>query len=299
MDSGAGCPIGYQPYFEGVVLIDPSCHVQTYSCIDGDYTPIHMTGIISDAGGPPTSTKLPVAIEIKTPYYGQDGRPIHLMIALGMSVAVNFVLPNGWLKTIGALLDYGKKEIRLPFTTADDDITSFPMIFQRPKRSVPPTTLGTSRHQAAFNALPKVEGLVAIMKKYNPKSVWMGYACDYVQCLRFAASSHPTAPMELLPDDGAAGDANGTRAPAPSPPADAGAQLGGVRFKNPPVDEERRGDGKGVPVAAPDDESTISRGINDFLRGETAADAHGHAQSVRRSKDDDGGDLFDEYAGDL
>ena len=260
-----------------------------------------MTGIVSEAGGSPTSTKLPAAIELKTPYFGQDGRPIHLMVALGMDVAVNFVLPNGWLKTIGAVMDYGKKEIRLPFYTDNNDVTSFPMLFQRPKRSVPPTTLGTSRHQAAFNALPKVEGLITIMKEYNPKSVWMGYASDYAQCLRFAASSHPTSPIEILPDEEAAVSANDARSPAPGPTANAaGAPLGGVRFKDPPVDEDGRGDGRDmIPVAAPDHSPTISRGINDFLRGETAAGAHGHAQSVRRSEDSDGGDLFDEYAGDV
>jgi len=259
-----------------------------------------MTGIVSQAGGAPTSTQLPVAIELKTPYYGQDGRPINLMVALGMDVAVNFVLPNGWLKTIGAVLDYGRKEIRLPFFTEDDDITIFPMMFQRPKRSVPPTTLGTSRHQAAFSALPKVEGLIQIMKKYNPNSVWMGYACDYAQCLRFAASSHPTSPLEILPDDGAARDANGTRQPQPpEAAADAGAPLGGVRFKDPPTDADGRGDGEGVPAAAPEDKPTIARGINDFLREETAAGAHGHTQSVRRSEDDNKGDLFSNYDGDV
>ena len=215
------------------------------------------------------------------------------MVALGMDVAVNFVLPNGWLKTIGAVMDYGKKEIRLPFYTDNDDVTSFPMMFQRPVRSVPPTNLGPSRHQAAFGALPKVDGLITIMEKYNPNSVWMGYACDYAQCLRYAASAHPTAPLEILPDEEAALSANGARAPAPGPTANAGAPLGGVRFKDyPPADEDGRGDGKGVPVAAPDNKPSISRGIHDFLRKETAAGAHGHAQSARRSEDSDEGDLF-------
>ena len=184
VDSGAGCPIGYQPYFEGVALIDPTIMVATYSCSGGEYTPITMNGIVDDAGGAPTSTQLPVAMELRTPYRGMDGRPIHLMVALGMHVSVNFVLPSGWLKATGAVLDYRKKEIRLPFYTEDSDVTTFPMIFQRPRKSVPPTTLGTSRHQAAFSVLPKIDGLLHIMKKYNPNSIWMGYACDFAQYLR-------------------------------------------------------------------------------------------------------------------
>ena len=52
------------------------------------------------------------------------------------------------------------------------------------------------------------------------------------------------------------------------------------------------GDGEGHSAAAPAIKSTIARGISEFLRGETAADAHGQAQSAHRSEDSDEGDLF-------
>ena len=74
-----------------------------------------------------------------------------------------------------------------------------------------------------------------------------------------------------------------------------GAPPGIVRFQDPPAVADaggRAGDGEGYSTAAPEVKPCISFGINRFIKEETAADAHGHAQSARRSDDSDEGDLF-------
>ena len=63
IDSGAGATIGWLPFWEAVVLINPSILVKIFIYKDGQYSPITMQGIIDNASGN-NKTDLPVAFQI-------------------------------------------------------------------------------------------------------------------------------------------------------------------------------------------------------------------------------------------
>ena len=75
--------------------------------------PITIHGIVDMAEGV-TTTKLPVAFQIRTRYCCYDGSRLHMIVGLGMDVSVNFIVSNAWMKGIGAVIDYGAAEIRVP-----------------------------------------------------------------------------------------------------------------------------------------------------------------------------------------
>ena len=187
VDSGAGCTIGWQTYFELAFLNNPSILVKIYTCVGGEYSPITMH-VIVDAEAGAATTDLPIAFKICTPYRCRDGSRLHMMVACGPGVSVNFVMSNGWLKTVGAVLDYAARELRVPM---HDDLTVFPIIYRHPVKNVPSDTLARSPHQAAHSALPNtnIEGLLRCMVAHNPKSPWLEDARAMVTQLRSTAST--------------------------------------------------------------------------------------------------------------
>ena len=120
--SSAGATIGWLQYFEAVVLINPSILVQIFTCVGGKYSPITMHGIVDEKEGANT-TELPVAFQIRTRHRCHDGSELHMIVGLGMNVSVNFIISNAWMKQIGAVIDYGASQIRVPLLNA---ITKFP-----------------------------------------------------------------------------------------------------------------------------------------------------------------------------
>ena len=93
-----------------------------------------------------------------------------MMVACGKDVSVNFIMGNGWLKNIGAALDYGTQEFRVPM---HDDTTTFPITYRHPVKNVISDTLTKSPHQVTYSALSNIEGLVCGMVAYNPESPWL------------------------------------------------------------------------------------------------------------------------------
>ena len=51
-----------------------------------------------------------------------------------MNISVNFIIINALMKKIGAVIDYGAAQIRVPLL---NDITKFPIVFRPPTKSVP------------------------------------------------------------------------------------------------------------------------------------------------------------------
>ena len=166
VDSGAGCTIGWQTYFELVFLNNPENLVKIYNCINGEYSPITMHGV-ADAEAGAATTDLPVAFEIRTPYRMRDGSRLHMMVACGPDVSVNFCMGNGWLTIIGAVLDYQTGELRVPM---EEDLHAFLLTYRHPVKNVPSDTLAKSPHQVAHSALPHIEGLLRCMVVYTSKS---------------------------------------------------------------------------------------------------------------------------------
>ena len=88
-----------------------------------------------------------------------------------MNVSVNFIISNAWMKQIGAVINYGAAQIRVPLL---NDITKFPIVFRPPTKSVPSylisaTLANQSNQKAAFVSFPNIYGLVSVMTVLNPK----------------------------------------------------------------------------------------------------------------------------------
>ena len=122
IDSGPGATIGFLNYFEVVVMLNPDALVRIFTSYGGEYYPIFMHGIVSTYTEGVTITELTVAFQIRTPYRCRDVSDLHLIVALGTDVSVNFILSNDWMKHIGAVLDYGANQLRV---TLHDDLHKF------------------------------------------------------------------------------------------------------------------------------------------------------------------------------
>jgi hypothetical protein len=237
MDSGAGATIGFQGYFEGAIFSNPSILEAVYTCKNGKYAPIIMHGIVHKDDGK-SSTDLPIAFQIRTPYFCHDGSQVHFLVAVGMGVSVNFILSNPWLRAMRAVIDYDAGEMRVPL---GDDVTKFKITYRAPVRSaISPAELKkyTTKREQAFHMRPKMESMLAVMAAYNPRSPFMPHARKLVKLLSNLSATpvppvikeKPIMPASVL-RDGAVG---GTLLPPthqPSPP-DLGAQetTKGVSF---------------------------------------------------------------------
>ena len=213
MDSGAGATIGFQGYFEGAIFANPNILEAVYTCKNGKYAPIIMHGIVQEGKGGKSTTDLPIAFQIRTPYVCHDGSQVHFLVAVGMGVSVNFILSNPWLRAMKAVIDYGADEMRVPL---GEDITKFKVTYRAPVRSTPsPAELKkyTTKREQAFHMRPKMESMLAVMSAYNPRSPYMPHARKLVKFLNTVSATQvpptiegrPVVPASVL-RDGAVGD---------------------------------------------------------------------------------------------
>ena len=121
----------------------------------------------------------------RTPYRCCDRSELHLIVALGNYVLVNFILSNDWMKQIGDVLGYGANYLCV---SLQDDIHNFRLTYRAPQNSVSSPYLRSS-HEISFMALPKIEGLISVMTDFNPTSPWLGSARDMVRILQASAAT--------------------------------------------------------------------------------------------------------------
>ena len=131
-----------------------------------------------------TTTELTLAFQIRTPYICCDVSEIHIIVALGTDVYVNFILINYWMKQIGAILDYGANQLRVPL---QDDYHNLRITYRTPHKYVPSPDLCSS-HEIDFMALPKIEGLLSVMSVFNPNIPWLVSARNMVRILQSVAA---------------------------------------------------------------------------------------------------------------
>ena len=185
IDSGASATIGFPNYFEGFVMLNPDALVKISTSSGGEYSSIFMQDIVYTDTEGVTTTEFPVAFQIHTPYRFCDGSELHLIVSLCKDVSVNFILSNYWMKHIGAVLDYGTNQLRVPL---QDDLHNFSITYRSPHKSVPSTDLCRS-HYIAFMEIPKIEGLLSVMTAFKPNSPWLGSARYMVRILQESAAT--------------------------------------------------------------------------------------------------------------
>lgn len=295
IDSGAGATIGWLQYWEAVVLINPSILVQIFTCKDGAYSPITMQGIVDNKSGT-NQTELPVAFQIRTRYHCRDGSELHMIVGLGMDVSVNFIISNAWMRKIGAVIDYGANEVRVPLL---DDVTKFPITFRAPVRTTPGVANHVQQisHNAAFAALPQIEGLLHVMMAYNPRSPWLPTARKLARALSestvtpLPATIREQSSMTSVLRGGPGSDAIVPYAGQPSH-AQVGVQGSGVRVTFAPDPNEIGYGGDVAAGSADGSPSTASQKIAGYLSQDLGGDKHGQALLPSQSADSADEDLF-------
>ena len=144
-----------------------------------------------------------------------------------------------------------------------------------------------------------IEGLVAVMNKYNPQSPWLGYANQLATNIRAASAtgippslgSKDPAPDSILRPGFGGGPMSHTKVQPPDHD-DVGAQQGGVRFDMVNANSAPHGDTLGPTKLGTvvgsgkrptHDEFDVSSRIEEEMR----TDAHGQAIAAQQAQERD------------
>ena len=119
---------------------------------------------------------------------------VELIVGLGTKVAVNFIIPMGFLKTVKAVIDCYVNQVRIPLHGGN---MNFPIHYMLPKRYQAPLAVTQTSNlsffrenrRAAFEQLPASEAVVAVIRALLPNSEWLGPAKDMVEGLRALAAA--------------------------------------------------------------------------------------------------------------
>ena len=182
VDTGAGCTLGNLRFFQGFVAQNPAILVEVYTCEGGKYAPITMHGNVDpNAQGGIHTTQLPAAFRLRTCYTLRDDRELHIMVGLGLDVAVNFINSNAWMKKIGVVIDYGSDCLCIPTHT---DLKRLPIGYYQP-RNIPPKITGgnLATHKAAFQSLPIMTNLLKVITVVDAASPYIGYFTKLIKTL--------------------------------------------------------------------------------------------------------------------
>ena len=142
-----------------------------------------MHGIVGpDVEGDNHIMELPVCFRLRTCHKLRDGNELHLLVASGTGVSVNFVLGNSWLKMIGAVIDYPAMCLHI---AGHPDTQKFNLSFHRPKEVKPEISGGDLvSHQAAFKSLALMCQVKKVMEIYDKGSRYLNYFTTLTDKLR-------------------------------------------------------------------------------------------------------------------
>ena len=148
-----------------------------------------------------TSTELPVAYMLHTPYTQLDGTPIKLTFACGKNVTVNAIIGNPFLRAVDAVLDYGRHTMRI----ASWDET-FELTYQPPKVTKSSEMNYPGKLHYLSSAYSLCAEVVGILEHFHPSSDCLPAATALVTSFASHVSSRPdvdfyypvTAPTSIL-----------------------------------------------------------------------------------------------------
>jgi hypothetical protein len=154
-----------------------------------------MTGIVSEDTEGITSTNLPTAIRPKTPFTDCEGKKVFITVALGDSVAINFIISNTWLKRTGSRIDYGSGKLYVDF---GDDAKGFHLRYNAPRReAISHSTKGDQGYYKSH--IPNLLGMQSVIQAYNPDSVWLAHVTTVIDYFSSQVSSKPVRPQAKPP----------------------------------------------------------------------------------------------------
>lgn len=195
VDTGAGANVGYLPFFESLCALHPDIIDTFYCSKTGPYAPIKMSGIVSEDTEGVTSTDLPLAVRLKTPFTDRDGKKVMITVALGEAVAINFIISNSWLKRTGSRIDYGTGKLYVDF---GEDTKGFHLRYGPPKRK----SIDKESHKELGyykRHIPNLLGMQSVLQAYNPESIWLAHVTTVIDHFSAQVSSKPVRPQAKPP----------------------------------------------------------------------------------------------------
>ena len=197
IDSGAGANVAYLQKMDGVFFENPECVESFHTSFGNEYFPIKMSGIVSEDTAGVTSTELPIAVKIKTPYRHHDGSRVFITVALGLSVSVDFILSNTFLKGMGATIDYAADKMYTNIQNHD----GFPLTYKRPTRTfVDP--INRKGRQYFKDIMPVMIALQDILTNYHSSSKWLPHVNTLIQNVTATTLASTTVPA-IMPQKSA------------------------------------------------------------------------------------------------
>ena len=192
VDTGAAANVGFLSWWDAILFTHPEIIDNIYCVNKGKYKSIKMTGIVSEDTRGVTSTDLPIAVQLKTPYRNRDGRRIGITVALGISVSINFIISNAWMKKHRACIDYATDRMMMNF----EDHNGFKLTYHRPVRETIDPNVRKSR-QYFRDMMPVMATLASVMKVCNPQSNWLTHVDAVIQHFQVSTLSTTMIPEPL------------------------------------------------------------------------------------------------------
>ena len=118
-----------------------------------------------------------------------------ITVALGESVAINFIISNSWLKRTGSRIDYGTNKLYVDF---DDDTKGFHLHYSPPKRkSIDQST----RQELGYfkRHIPNLLGMQSVLQAYNPESIWLAHVTTVLDHFSNQMARSPVRPQAKPP----------------------------------------------------------------------------------------------------
>jgi hypothetical protein len=104
------------------------------NCDDGRHSPLVLAGVVGDESIlDKLSTKLPIMIELFTPYRTRSGEPMSIQFAVGKNLSVNCIFGLPWFMQFGVVLD----TVNAKVIAQNVDCNPFDVFYKVPSRDPP------------------------------------------------------------------------------------------------------------------------------------------------------------------
>ncbi len=83
-----------------------------FHCMEKAFSPITLSGIVSEDNQQVTTTELLIAVQLKASYYTPEGQPIDVVMACSKALSVNVIFGNEFFRSMRATIAYNRDVIK-------------------------------------------------------------------------------------------------------------------------------------------------------------------------------------------
>ena len=207
LDTGAGINVAQLEFMSKIALLNPECVSKIYTCKNAhgynEYTPINLSGIVSEDTEGLTTTELPVVFELYTAYKNlTTQRPCTLLFGTGKGVSINAIVGNPFFRTTDAIIDAGSSILRVPkWVKRNGGPANFKIEWGPPALTAPAAMSAPGPIQYSRTHLALTKDVVHVLQTYAPDCGFLKVAAGLSKALsaesNTSASVHwPAAPSE-------------------------------------------------------------------------------------------------------